>query len=60
MSYPSAIPMKAPTEAAANAKPSYTLSQHKSSEGAKYPFKWTALGLAVVCTSFWLVIAWLL
>jgi hypothetical protein len=59
MSYPSAMPMKATAEGAQKATPGYTLSYHKASSSPKYPFKWTVLGLAATCATFWATLAWL-
>lgn len=58
MSYPSAMPLKATTEASQKtASGGYTLSYHKASPKTKYPFKWTVLGLAIACTGFWVAVS---
>lgn len=37
----------------------HRLDQHSPRRSDKYPFKWTMLGLLVVCSAFWAALAWL-
>ncbi|WP_140986292.1 hypothetical protein [Asticcacaulis tiandongensis] len=34
--------------------------QHSPRRSDKYPFKWTVLGLLIVCSAFWMAIGWLI
>lgn len=38
----------------------HKLDQHSPRRSDKYPFKWTVLGLVIVCSAFWAILAWLI